>query len=253
MKTGKRLRMGKIFREDGRTVIVAMDHGLLGPMPGIENPGETIKKLVKGGADVIMTNLGIINRFAKELSVLPGVIWTVPSDATALAYIEQAVKLGVDGVKISIFGPIEERRAHEKYSIFGPVSTECEKWGMPFVAEPVPMKEGKIVTDPKIVGMVARIGAEYGADFLKVAYTGSAETFREVTNVCPVPVTILGGAKMETEKDVLEVVKGSIDGGGAGVMIGRNMWQHKNPTAMVRAISKIVHKNATVEEAIKEL
>lgn len=249
MRTGKRLRMGNIFRGDGRTVVVAMDHGLFGPWPGIEKPGETIEKLVKGRPDAIMTNLGIITQFADELSALPAVIWTVPSDGSALAYIEQAAKLGVDAVKVSIFGPHDL----QKYSIFGPISVECERWGMPLVVEPVPMKEEKYDNDPKEVAKVARMGAEFGADFLKVAYTGSAESFREVVKVCPVPVTIMGGVKMETEKDALEVVKGSVDSGGAGVMFGRNIWQHRNPTAMVRAISKIVHEDATVEQAMKEL
>jgi class I fructose-bisphosphate aldolase len=63
----------------------------------------------------------------------------------------------------------------------------------------------------------------------------------------------MGGPKMETDRDILEVVKGMIDAGGCGVAFGRNIWQHKDPTAMIRAISMIIHRDATVEKALKEL
>ena len=58
---------------------------------------------------------------------------------------------------------------------------------------------------------------------------------------------------METERDVLEMVKGSIEAGGAGVSIGRNAFQHRNPSLIVKAISNVVHKNSTVEEALEIL
>jgi len=72
------------------------------------------------------------------------------------------------------------------------------------------------------------LGAELGADIVKVAYTGSPEGFREV-------------------------VEGAIVAGGAGVSIGRNVFQHKNPSRIVRAICKIVHDGSTVKEGLKEL
>ena len=62
---------------------------------------------------------------------------------------------------------------------------------------------------------------------------------------------IAGGAKMETDRDILEMVKGSVEAGGAGVSIGRNAFQHHNPSSIVKAISNVVHKNATVEEALE--
>lgn len=252
-KTGKELRMGKIFREDGRTIIVALDHGVEeGPMPGIERPLKTIKKIVEGRPDALMTNLGVINRFTKELSALPAVIWSIPSKPSSSAWVEEAVKLGVDAVKVEVFAPPKER---ERFEVFGPIAVECEKWGIPLLAEVVPTdpETGKAITDPKIVKKFARIGVEYGGGFLKIAYTGSAESFREVVEVCPVPVTILGGVKMETDRDVLEVVKGSIDAGGSGVAFGRNIWQNKNPAGMLQALSRIIHENASVVEAFKEL
>jgi len=251
VNVGKQLRMGKIFREDGRTLIVAMDHGLFGPMPGLECPAETIKKVVAGCPDAIMTNQGIIAQFAKELSALPSVIWTIPADATGVSYVAKAVKLGVDAVKIGVFAPFAQR---EKYEAFGPIAAACEEWGMPCFVEPVPTTDkGEVLHDVKSVKIAARMGAEIGGDFLKVAYTGSSKTFKEVVDTCPAPVTIMGGPKMESDRDVLETVKGMVEAGGAGVAFGRNLWQHKDPTAMVRAIRKILHEDASVDAALKEL
>ena len=88
-----------------------------------------------------------------------------------------------------------------------------------------------------------------GADIVKVPYTGSPESFREVVDGCASPVVIAGGEKMESDEDVLRMVRDSVSAGGAGASIGRNVFQHKSPAAMVKAIVSIVHGGATVAEA----
>jgi DhnA family fructose-bisphosphate aldolase class Ia len=105
----------------------------------------------------------------------------------------------------------------------------------------------------RLVKHAARVGAELGADIVKVPYTGSVESFREVVEGCFVPVVIAGGEKMETDRDILEMVKGSVQAGGAGVSIGRNAFQHGQPGKMVRAINQLVHNGSTVEDGLKEL
>ena len=76
------------------------------------------------------------------------------------------------------------------------------------------------------------------------------ETFTQVVEGCSVPIVIAGGPKMDSDREILEMVKGSIEAGGAGVSIGRNVFQHKDPTRMVRAISAIVHDGGSVEDAL---
>ena len=60
---------------------------------------------------------------------------------------------------------------------------------------------------------------------------------------CFVPVVIAGGEKMGNDEDILEMVKGAMAAGAAGVSIGRNVFQHKDPEKIVQAISKIVHNS----------
>ena len=50
------------------------------------------------------------------------------------------------------------------------------------------------------------MGAECGADMIKTFYTGSADTFKVVTDNCYVPVIILGGGKMDNDEELLGVV-----------------------------------------------
>ncbi|RLC27104.1 MAG: hypothetical protein DRH56_03525, partial [Deltaproteobacteria bacterium] len=92
--------------------------------------------------------------------------------------------------------------------------------------------------------------AELGADVVKVSYTGDPDSFCKVVEGCHVPVIIAGGPKMESDRAVLEMVKGAMEAGASGTSIGRNVFQHKDPGAMVAALSMIVHSNAGVEEAL---
>jgi class I fructose-bisphosphate aldolase len=49
------------------------------------------------------------------------------------------------------------------------------------------------------------------------------------------------------------MVHDSLDAGTAGVSIGRNVFQHKDQTLIVKALVALVHQGASVEEALKLL
>jgi class I fructose-bisphosphate aldolase len=49
------------------------------------------------------------------------------------------------------------------------------------------------------------------------------------------------------------MVKGSIEAGGSGASIGRNVFQHRNPSLMVKAMAKIIFDDGSVDEALKIL
>jgi len=139
-------------------------------------------------------------------------------------------------------------------STLGNVACECDNYGIPLMAMMYP--RGLNIKDSHafdLVAHAARLGAELGADIIKTNYTGDAESFKNVVSGCPVPVIIAGGPKVETSRDVLQMVKNSINAGGAGLSIGRNVFQHKDPAKMVKALSAIVHNEASVSEALKIL
>ncbi|MBW1833769.1 MAG: fructose-bisphosphate aldolase, partial [Deltaproteobacteria bacterium] len=142
----------------------------------------------------------------------------------------------------------------EMLNDFGKVAYEARTWGMPLLAMIYPRGEKiKDEYDVKVIKHAARVGNEMGADIVKVSYTGSIDSFKEVVEGCSVPVVIAGGAKMDSDQEILEMVKGSIDAGGSGVSIGRNVFQHRDPKQMVKAISAVVNDKSSVEDALKIL
>ena len=246
---GKIIRAKRIFRDDGKTVIAAMDHSFfMGNVPGLEDYLEALQRVAKGGADAVITSYGMILRYCREIPGDLGLLMSLPMPQDP-SYVEKAASVGAHGIKFTHFGSI---RDWKKLKVLVPLGAECRKYGIVYLVEIVPRDEkGKNILED--VPSVARMGAEAGADLIKTAYTGSVETFKNVTEICPIPVVILGGPKMDSDRSILETVRGMINAGGAGVAFGRNIFQHRDPTAMTRAICKIVHEDASVDIAIKEL
>ena len=87
-------RMHHLFKEDGRILIVAMDHaGFVDtPMPGMIHPGETIRKVVAGGADVVMTTFGTATLFTEELAGC-GLILSASCGSPMGEYVVEAARL----------------------------------------------------------------------------------------------------------------------------------------------------------------
>ena len=248
-------RMHHLFRDDGRILIIAMDHAGFSdrPLRGMVHPGETIKKVVAGGADAVMTTLGTATQFTEEVGGC-GLIVSIGTGSPMGKYaVQTALSIGADALKVMAY-PWLESDPNSMLNALR-VGAECRKWGMPYLVETIPggFRGGAEFRTPEKIAAGARVGAEAGADFVKTFYTGDPESFKVVTDNCYVPVIILGGAKMDTDRDLLEVVKGSIEGGGKGVAMGNNIWRHRHPDKIVAAIASILHDGATVDQAMKKL
>lgn len=258
---GKRLRLRRLLRADGRGVIVPMDHGVSsGPVAGIVRPGETARAVAEGGAASVVVHKGLVRDVAGELSGMG--FWLHVSAGTSLnpdgndkrivGTVAEALRLGADGLSVHVnVGATTESRMVED---MGRLATECDAAGLPLLAMMYP--RGPAIRDPhdvELVKQVARLGHELGADVLKVPYTGAPDTFREVVRCVSTPVVISGGPKAEKDEDFLKMVAGAVDAGGAGLSVGRNLWQHASPMRMTRAVCRIVHERASVQDALAEL
>ncbi|MBT8172050.1 2-amino-3,7-dideoxy-D-threo-hept-6-ulosonate synthase, partial [Candidatus Bathyarchaeota archaeon] len=259
MESGKKRRLRRIFRSDNRTVIVPMDHGVtIGPVKGLVNMQNTIDKLLLGNVDAVLINRGIAktvdSKNAGLIIHLSGITTRCPNPnkKVQISSVVDAIRLGADGVSVHV----NVGAKHEDIMLthLGEVACECDDFGMPLLAMMYP--RGPNIKDPQAVDVVAhaaRLGAELGADIIKTNYTGDTESFKDVISSCPVPIVIAGGPIAETNKEVLQMVKDSITAGGAGLSIGRNVFQHDDPTKIVKALSAIVHNNVSVSEALKIL
>jgi predicted phospho-2-dehydro-3-deoxyheptonate aldolase len=175
-----------------------------------------------------------------------------PDNKVQVATVEDAIRLGADAVSVQV--NIGAANEPEQLHSLGEIAETCAGWGMPLFAMMYPRgPKIKNSLDPEMVAHAARVGAELGADIVKVPYTGDVDSFRKIVRGCLVPVVIAGGPKMKTERDVLQMTADAIKAGAIGISIGRNIFQHRNPTAMVRALVRIVHEGTSVEQAMREL
>ena len=259
MESGKTRRLRRIIKGDLRTLIIAMDHGVtVGPVRGLENMQETVRNVVKGGADAVLFHKGI----AKHVDTLgSGLIVHVsastkvgskPNLKVDVCTVQEAIMLGADAVSAHINIGSEEE--HVMLHSLGNLSRECDSFGMPLLAMMYPRGPNiKNDHELEIVMHAARIGAELGADIVKTVYTGDVESFRRVVGSCPVPIVVAGGAQADSDREVLELAEDSMKAGAAGLSFGRNVFQHANPSAMTEALTSIVHRGNTAAEASKKL
>ncbi len=259
MVLGKEIRLNRIIRK-GKIVCVTLDHGVTsGPIQGIESIQNTISKVVNGGATAVLVHKGVIRSVTSmghtgiimHLSASTS-LGLSPNRKMLVANVKEAIRIGADAVSIHVnVGGKEEPEMLEQ---LGTISSECNMWGFPCIAMMYPRGENvKNHNDPEKVAHAARLGAELGADIVKTVYTGDIDSFREVVKSCPVPIAIAGGSTTNNEKELLETVQGALNAGAIGVTFGRNIFQHKNPSKMVRALSALVIDKLTVADALEVL
>ena len=118
------------------------------------------------------------------------------------------------------------------------------KYGIPTLAVTGVGKD--MVRDARYFGLASRIAAELGANYVKTYFV--EDGFERVTAGCPVPIVIAGGKKLP-ELDALTMAYKAIDQGASGVDMGRNIFQAKSPTAMIRSVASVVHENEKPERA----
>lgn len=259
MNQGKTRRLRRIMQQDNRTVIVPMDHGVtIGPIQGITNMQQITNQLLKGKVDAILVHKGIAKRIdvgnAGLIVQLSGMSNLSPNvnGKVQVCSVQEAIRIGADAVSVHVnVGAQDEDKMLQN---LGKVSDECDIYGIPLLAMMYP-RGPKIQNEnaPDVVAHAARIGAELGADIIKANYTGNIDTFKTVIESCPVPVVIAGGPKCKTLQEVLQTTFDSMNAGAAGLSIGRNVFQCDNPTQIAKALSAIVHENASVEQALKIL
>jgi class I fructose-bisphosphate aldolase len=261
MHLGKAIRLERIFnRNTKRTIIVPMDHGTtVGPIAGIVDMREAVGAVVEGGANAVLMHkglprcshrgrgrdVGLILHLSASTSLSP-----YPNAKTLVASVEDALKLGADGVSVHVnLGDETERHMLAE---LGRVTSTAADWGMPVLAM-VYARGPRIGNeyDPGVVAHCARVGTELGADMVKVPYTGDIESFSRVVDGCGIPVVIAGGPKLANTLDLVRMVHDSIQAGGAGLSIGRNIFQAEKPSLVIRALHGVVHQGWEVGRAME--
>lgn len=269
---GKNIRISRLFNpETGNSVIIPIDHGaVLGNIAGLTDPVGTLKELIDLRIDATLINPGIakiaegffVSRLAPAriltadiplFSCTPGGQEGVIQH-DLLCSVEDAVRGNFDAMKVLLVYGTDKEILIKNIKAVGTLANECDKWGMPLMVEPVLWGNG-IPDDRKkdvtLIENAARIALEIGADILKMPYTGNREEFADLVKRFSVPVVILGGPKMKSTRDILDVAYDSTWAGSKGIVFGRNVWQYPDMKALVKALQDIVHKGSTVDEVMK--
>ena len=244
-------RMHRLFREDGRILIVAMDYTSFmdEPVPGLVGYGDTCRAVVPAGADAFLSPIGSIIAYGDAIGPAAAIASFDTSPPYLEVAIERALAVGADAVKSMLYpfsGDDSMRQAAR-------LAADAARVGLPYIAESVP--GGFSATDmhtPTKIAAGARISAETGADVIKTFYTGDPESMRRVVEYAMVPVVILGGAKKGNVRDLYQdVYDAVIVAGCAGVAIGNNIWRDPDPAAITRGLAAIIHGNKSVDEALE--
>ena len=256
MTTGTAARL-KRLGTDGRYVVVPMDHGItLGAVKGLKDIESTIDAVTRGGADSVLTQKGIADRVHGNLNGggyivhLNGstVIGPDSNDKRTTGTVKSAIRAGADAVSFHI--NVGSKYEREQIEELAAVTDEAAEYGMPVLAMTYargPEVEGD---DPEALGHAVRLGEELGADLIKTGYSGDADSFEHVCESTSLPVLIAGGSPAG-DLAALEDVRGAMDAGGAGVSMGRTIFQHDDPEKMARAVSLVVHDDVGAEDALE--
>jgi fructose-bisphosphate aldolase/2-amino-3,7-dideoxy-D-threo-hept-6-ulosonate synthase len=256
---GKEIRIERIIdRNTGRAVIVPMDHGFtLGQIEGLLDMTKIISEVSEGGANAIVLHKGMVKRGHRRSGRDIGLIVHLsastslnpdPNDKVIVCTVEEAVRLGADGVSIHInLGAPNESRMLESAGL---IVKDCSRWGMPLLVMIYPRGKGIDPVSPQTVGHCVRVAEELGADMIKTNYTGDPSSFGKIVKACSVPVFIAGGEKTG-DLETLNAIRDSVRAGGAGVCVGRNAFQRDDPRAFVRALCRVVHQEEEPDLALE--
>jgi len=268
MRVNHKVRMNRLFG-GGRCLDVAIDHGVCNEpsfLNGLEDMASVVGQLVKARPDAIQMNYGQ----ADLLQAVPGkdkpalvmridmgnpynkirhrAMWAVlQNEAEPLL---GAIEMDAACVVVNLFMlPDEPDLFRQCVQNIARVRADCEKYGLPLMIEPLAMlpvdQSGGYMVDgdaEKIVTLT-RLAREMGADIIKADPTTDPNDFHRVVEAARCPVLVRGGGK-EDLRAVFDKSAALMAQGAMGMVYGRNIYQHANPSAVVRGLMAIIHDGA---------
>ena len=245
---GKVRRASRFIGRDGRGFLVAIDmQSSSGDGPALD----VVEQVAEGGPDGILATWQIARRYPEAFAGcglvlrVDGAITQMgsfaPGDTFSLLYgAEQAATIGADAVVLMTYpgmndeGPSLRRLAQ--------LVRECEKIGMPVIAESIPGGWAQDVPwDTEHISRGARICVEIGADAIKTMAPPDIGDLPRVVENCEAPVFVLGGPRRDSEDDAVRYAREVVAHGASGIAFGRNTWSAEDPTEMVRRLYEAVH------------
>ncbi|WP_083196771.1 class I fructose-bisphosphate aldolase [Rhizobium sp. AC27/96] len=273
MRSNSKVRMNRLFN-GGRCLDVAIDHGVCNEpsfLNGLEDMPAVVETLVKAAPDAIQMNYGQAdllqdvagrNKPALVMRIDMGNPYNRTRHRDMWAVLQNeaepligAIEMDAACVVVNLFMlPDEPDLFRQCVQNIARVRADCDKYGLPLMIEPLVMQPvdqaGGYMVDgdaDKIVTLT-RLAREMGADIVKADPTTNAEDFHRVVEAARCPVLVRGGGK-EDLRAVFDKSAALMRQGAMGMVYGRNIYQHANPSAVVRGLMAIIHDDASGEDA----
>jgi class I fructose-bisphosphate aldolase len=252
---------------DGKILILAYDHGLEhGPSDFTEHPERMDPRTVfdvatHDAVTSVAVQKGIAEgyypSYEDDVSLLAKLngtsnLWMGEPDSAVNCSVEYAADIGADAVGFTLYGGSNYEIAMAEE--FRDAQEAARAHDLPMVMWSYPRGQGlKNDTSPDTIAYAAREALELGADVAKVKYPGSREAMEHTVQAAGgdggAKVVMSGGSKTSDE-DFLKNVKAVMDAGGAGLAVGRNVWQRENPTQLLDALEAVIHEGQSVDAAL---
>jgi DhnA family fructose-bisphosphate aldolase class Ia len=139
------------------------------------------------------------------------------------------------------------------------VGRECAALGMPFIAEaefPTTYARVEELKDRygfEYLRRNVRLCAELGADIVKTNWPGDADSFAKLVEATNgIPVVLAGGSRLE-DAELLTRMEHAIAAGAIGCSVGRNIFMHRSPEAITRALARVIREKWSADKALGAL
>jgi DhnA family fructose-bisphosphate aldolase class Ia len=169
-------------------------------------------------------------------------------DDRLVASVPRAAADGWTGVKHMTRIDMDDPLTAAALELLGQVLEQASAAGLEALIEPLLWGQGRIRRDTDAIVTASVIAHDIGAPVIKVpvpAVPSGAERQRAVARVVAsvsVPVLFLGGPRTPAGRGpVLDEVRDVMEGGGAGMAIGRTVYQDPDPAEAAGLVQALVH------------
>lgn len=268
VSVGKAMRMKRVIDGAGVSVICALDHGMTSPtfLEPLADIRTRTEEAVAGGSNVIMMSKGMIRIAQPAFSPTTSLALLLSASASPtgdrpsivqIADVEEALVLGADCVVL--FTALGGDAEAEMIETLAGVGSECAALGMPFIAEAefpttyASVEELAAQYGFEYLSRNVRLCAELGADIVKTNWPGSGEQFGKLVEAANgIPMVLAGGSRLE-DAELLSRMEQAMAAGAIGCSVGRNIFMHRNPEAITRALSRVIRERWSAEKANEAL
>jgi DhnA family fructose-bisphosphate aldolase class Ia len=169
------------------------------------------------------------------------------------------IRFGWFVVAVVLFTALGGDTEASMIEILAGVGRECAALGMPFIAEAeFPTTYAKVEDLAEEYGFEylrrnVRLCAELGADIVKTNWPGDGDQLgRLVEATSGIPVVLAGGTRVE-DRELLERMETAVAAGAIGCSVGRNIFMHRSPEAITRALSRVLRERWPAQKAYDAL